>query len=248
VSDTTNDTQWSEQDSTTFIDLAEIFVPARREQINTLIELIPAEGDERFTMVELASGAGILAQAILERFPSCQYIALDGSEVMRQQMAQRLAVHKERLDIRPFTLEKRDWRTNLPAPIRCVVSSLSIHHIDDPGKRRLFHDMIARLERGGALLISDIIKPANSRIARLYARQYDEIVKQQSMAVRGDMSGFADFQKEKWNYFVYDYYNPETYDKPSLLSEQLRWLQEVNFSTVDCFWMRAGHAIYGGYK
>ena len=29
---------------------------------------------------------------------------------------------------------------------------------------------------------------------------------------------------------------------------QLRWLEEAGFSSVDCFWMRAGHAVYGGYR
>ncbi|HXZ05140.1 MAG TPA: hypothetical protein VEH81_09915, partial [Ktedonobacteraceae bacterium] len=57
--------QWSEGDSEIFIDLAEIFVPGRTEQINTLLDLIPGRGDERFTIVELAAGEGVLAQAIL---------------------------------------------------------------------------------------------------------------------------------------------------------------------------------------
>ena len=30
--------------------------------------------------------------------------------------------------------------------------------------------------------------------------------------------------------------------------DQLDWLREAGLSTVDCFWMQAGHAIYGGYR
>jgi len=35
---------------------------------------------------------------------------------------------------------------------------------------------------------------------------------------------------------------------PYRVFDQLKWLEEAGFSAVDCFWMRAGHAIYGGYK
>jgi ubiquinone/menaquinone biosynthesis C-methylase UbiE len=242
-----NDNQWSEEASATFIDLAEIFVPLRQEQFDTLVSLLPVRQDEAFTVVELAAGEGLLAEAILERYPNCYYIALDGSEAMRTQMRKRLAPYAQRLEVRPFLLAEQDWRANLPT-VRCILCSLSVHHLSTAGKRQLFHDMIRRLEAGGALLLADIVRPANQHIAEVYAQQYDEIVRQQSMRIRGDLSGFEEFQRLEWNYFAYDYYDPNSTDKPSLLSEQLRLMQEVNFSLIDCFWLRAGHAVFGAYK
>ena len=35
---------------------------------------------------------------------------------------------------------------------------------------------------------------------------------------------------------------------PSPLFDQLAWLSEAGFEPVDCFWLLAGHAVYGGYK
>ncbi|GAC1397942.1 MAG: class I SAM-dependent methyltransferase [Ktedonobacteraceae bacterium] len=252
MSETTTNTtpanQWNEGDSATFLDLGEIFVPKRAEQTETLLQLIPARTDEAFTIVELAAGGGILAQAILERFPACHYIALDGSATMREQMAQKLTAYKHRLTILPFLLERQEWRSALPSPLRCVVSSLCVHHLDDEEKRVLFSDMVARLEPGSALLLADIIKPATPQIATLFAQQYDEIVHAQSLAIRGDLSGYEQYQQLEWNYFAYDYNDPTSYDKPSLLSDQLRWLHEVGFEHADCFWLQAGHAVYGGYR
>lgn len=245
---TTSPNQWSESDSNLFLDLAEIFVPARAEQTSALLQLIPAQTNEEFTVVELAAGEGKLAEAILERFPRCHYLALDGSEAMRARAQQRLARFGERLEIRPFELAEQTWRAQLPAQVRCVLSSLCVHHLNGSGKRRLFHDMLKHLEPGGALLLADIILPASQQIANFFAQQYDEIVREQSTAICGDLSGYEEFQKQKWNYFRYDFGKPDLYDQPSLLSDQLRWLQEVNFGQIDCYWMRAGHAIYGGYK
>ena len=108
--------------------------------------------------------------------------------------------------------------------------------------------MAVQLEAGGALLLADIVKPATQQIADLFAQQYDEIVWMQSLAVRGDLSGYEQFRQMRWNYFAYDYGSLESYDQPSRLSDQLRWLWEAGFTQVDCFWMRAGHAVYGGYR
>ena len=240
--------QWSEGDSEVFIDLAEIFVPGRTEQMNALLDLIPARDDERFTIVELASGEGALAQAILERFHACHYIAFDGSEVMRQHMSEKLRQFRDRLEILPFEWTQQEWLDNLPQPLRCVISSLSVHHLFDEEKQLLFRELADHLEVGGALLVADIIEPATRQIADVFAKQYDEIVRKQSMLIRGDLSGFEQFQQLKWNYFRHDYLAEDTNDHPSRLSDQLLWLRDAGFSVVDCFWMQAGHAVYGGYK
>ena len=249
MSDVTSaENQWGEDDSANFIDLGAIFVPGRAEQTATLLRLLPARHDEHCTIVELASGEGVLAQAILEAFPHCHYIALDGSEVMRQHLTQKLARFSDRLEVRSFDMHSQDWRTALPQSLRCVVSSLCVHHLADADKSQLFKDMATQLEPGGALLLADIIQPANQQIANLFAQQYDDIVRAQSLELRGDLSGYEQFLQHKWNYFTYDYNDPTSFDTPSRLADQLRWLQEANFSLVDCFWMRAGHAVYGGFK
>ena len=245
---TSSANQWSESDSASFINVAEIFVPGRTEQIAALLHLIPAQVEEMFTIVELASGEGKLAEAILEQFPACHYIAFDGSALMRDRMAQKLARFSARLEIRPFEIGEQAWRTTLPSPLRCVLSSLCVHHLSAQGKQELFQDMAAHLEPAGALLLADIIEPATPRVAQLFARQYDEIVRQQSLALRGNLSGYEQFQAMKWNYFTYDYGTAQTYDQPSLLSDQLRWLSAAGFTHTDCYWLRAGHAVYGGYR
>ena len=55
----------------------------------------------------------------------------------------------------------------------------------------------------------------------------------------------ARFVGEGWNY----YRQPDDpIDRPSSLAEQLGWLREIGFVGVDAFWVKAGHALFGGYK
>lgn len=242
--------QWQEEDSATFLDTAEIFVPGRAEQIAALVGLVPADAEETFTIVELAAGDGTLAQTMLEAFPHCRYLALDGSEVMREQLRERLAGFGERVTVGHFDLAAQDWRDTLPSPLRLVVSSLCVHHLTGAEKQALFADVRAHLEPGGALLLADVIEPASRQVADLFARQYDDIVRAQSIQRYGDLRGYEEFQRLHWNYFLYDYGLPadETIDHPSGLREQLMWMREAGFIDADCFWMRAGHAVYGGWK
>ena len=117
---------------------------------------------------------------------------------MRQHMSERLTQFRDRLEIRQFELAQQDWRANLPSPLRCIVSSLSIHHLFDDEKQQLFRELADHLEPNGALLVADIIKPATQQIADLFAQQYDDIVCKQSLLIRGYLSGFDQLQQLKW--------------------------------------------------
>lgn len=241
--------QWTETDTQEYLELAEAFVPDRKEQIRTLLQLIPASTNERFQVVELGAGSGLLAEAILEAYPASEVLALDGSEQMRALMVERLERFGARVRIESFDLASSDWRLAIErGSIRCFLSSLCVHHLDGAAKRQLFHDLAARLEAGGALLLADIVEPENPRLAQIYADSLDDIVLRQSIELYGDMRVFKRFQDLQWNYYRYDYGIIDKYDKPSGLHEQLRWFLERGFAWSDCFWMQAGFAVYGGFK
>ncbi len=241
--------QWTEENSATFIDTAEVFVPGRAEQIATLVGLTPGSAEDEFTVVELAAGDGTLAEALLTAFPRCHYLALDGSSVMREHLTSRLARFGDRVRVEHFEIAERAWREKLPDSLRLVVSSLCVHHLIGEAKRDLFRDMAAHLEPGGAVLIADIVEPESPRVARVFAQQYDVMVREQSQRLYGDLRGYDEFQRLEWNYFTYTYGVPdvEDIDYPSPLADQLTWMREVGLTDVDAFWMRAGHAIFGGY-
>ena len=238
--------EWSEADSRAFLDAGDVFVPDRDEQVRTLCALLPASRDETFTAVELGAGGGVLARAVLEAFPRCRYLALDGSPAMREHLAAALARHGPRVGVRAFDLAAQDWRDALPSPVRCVLASLVVHHLDATGKRALFADLGQRLGPGGALLLADLVEPPTRAARTLFAQQWDDAARAQSLARTGGLEAYRRFERERWNFYRDP--EPDPLDQPSRLLDQLDWLRESGFTRVDCFWMRAGHAIYGGYR
>lgn len=234
---------WQEIDSKRFIERGQVYTPRRDEIETTLLELIPAEAAEPFVAVELGTGAGWLSAAVLCRFPQAHIIGLDGSPAMLDATRQTLAPYTGRFDLRLFRLEDIDWRVSL-SNVRVILSSLVIHHLDDEGKQRLFYDLYDALEPRGALLLADLVAPTSESARRATARAWDEEVRRQSVELTGDTGAYDEFVRTEWN--LYDY--PDPVDTPSPLPDQLRWLADLGYVGVDVFWLRAGHAVYGGYK
>jgi trans-aconitate methyltransferase len=235
---------WSEENSRQFVDLGRVFTPARQEICETLLGLIPAAHDEPFLAVELGVGEGWLCEAILERFPGARVVGLDGSATMLRLAAERLQRFAGRFELRPFRLEETTWRSRLDDEVRCIVSSLVVHHLDAAGKRALYRDLYDRLAAGGALLLADVVAPAGECERRHVAHSYDAVVHQQSLDMTGNLEAYQQFQSTHWNLFAY----PDPMDMPSTVAEHLTWLTDAHFTDVSVFWLHAGHAVYGGYK
>jgi tRNA (cmo5U34)-methyltransferase len=235
---------WEEENSTEFIELGDVITPSRQEQVELVVSLVPAEASDQFSVVDLACGAGSLTEAVLRRFPESRVLALDGSPTMRDRASQRLSMYAGRVQFADFDLRDRDWLERIPKDVRCFVSSLAIHHLDGGEKQTLFRDLAAALPRGGGIFIVDLVEPVNRRAWTAYGDAWDAIVQHQSLEQTGSPALYQRF-RDGWNH----YRDPDVeFDQPSGLFEQLCWLADAGLSQVDCFWLRAGHAIYGGYK
>jgi trans-aconitate methyltransferase len=234
---------WSEADSKLYQEIAHVAVPARAEQIAALLTLLPFRPDEAFQAVEVGCGEGILSAALLQCYPQASIVALDGSPAMRAQARRRLREFENRGRVEAFDLFSPDWHVYLQ-DANCVLSSLCLHHLTGEAKRELFGHIYQRLAAPGALLIADLVAPQSSEGEELFAATWDRITREQSLAEAGSTKLFEKFRQAEWNYYRF----PDPFDKPSPLFDQLVWLKEAGFAVVDCFWMQAGHAIYGGYK
>jgi tRNA (cmo5U34)-methyltransferase len=235
---------WQESDSKTFLDLGRVFTPERDEIEAAFLHLIPARHDERFCCVDAGCGDAWLSQRVLQRFPHAQVIALDGSPTMLAMARDRLAVFGDRAEVRDFRLQDEDWILRLPGAVRCIMSSIVMHHLNDGAKWKLYRNSYRRIEPGGALLVADVIAPASESERDYAAEAWDREVKRQSQELTGSLLSFDRFDGDQWNWFRY----PDPGDKPSRLLDQMKWLEEVGFEGVIAFWLKAGHAVFGGFK
>jgi tRNA (cmo5U34)-methyltransferase len=238
---------WDETDSHEFIDLGRFFVPDREEQVAAVLGMIPDPGDG--LVVDLCCGEGLLSRALLERFPRARVTAMDRSPAMLEQARAALAGHGgrfgDRFTAQAFDLADPTWRT-FPEPVRAFVSSLAVHHLDGAGKQRLFADLAAALAPGGALVIADLVQPATAAARELAAQAWDDAVRRRSLELAGHLGPWEKFRAERWNFYADA--EPDPIDQPSPLLDQLRWLEAAGLQGVDVYWMKAGHAVFGGVR
>jgi tRNA (cmo5U34)-methyltransferase len=233
---------WTETDSQAYLEIADVAVPRRSEMLATLVAAVPFTGDAALKILELGSGDGRLAEALLTVFPRATLTALDGSALMRSETATRLSLFGDRARVAPFDLAALDWWDRMFG-VDLIVSSLCLHHLNDAKKQYLYKAAAERLSPRGALLIADLIDPQHAAVRALAADQWDAQAKQQAETL-GSPALFQRFLDSRWNHFRF----PDDTDQPSALFHHLVWLRHAGFPAVDCCWMNAGHAVFGGFK
>lgn len=137
---------WSESLSKQFVDYGRYFVPDRDSQMKIMTALLSNLGSAA-SIVELCCGEGLLAEVILEVYPTYSMQAFDGSSEMLARAQNRLSRFKDRFQCQKFELASTSWR-HFNHPVNAVVSSLAIHHLTGPQKQVLFRDIFRILIPG----------------------------------------------------------------------------------------------------
>ncbi len=233
---------WTEEDSAAYRAVARIAVPRRSEMLRTLVDTVPFGRDEAIRIVEIGSGEGLLADALLTAFPAATLVGLDGSSSMRAEMLERTAKFGVRAKVRDFSLEALDW-WDVMFGADLIVSSLCLHHLNDTKKQYLYKAAADRMSERGAFLVADIVDPPGDRSRLAAADLWDRSAKEQAdEQSRPEL--FARFCDERWNHFRF----PDEADQPSALFHHMVWLKHAGFANVDCVWLFAAHAVFGGFK
>lgn len=223
---------WNEGDSEIYRSLSRYAVPERERQLSIIAELVSGSTASG-AVLDLCCGEGLLTEALHLALPAVEQLAYDGSPSMLAQVRARLGAHAGaggRLFTREIDLEARDWR-RFERPLRAVVSSLAVHHLDGPGKRALFADLHAALAPGGVFVLADLMLAATPQGREISARLWDEETRRRAMDLDGNLAGYDAYRRAEWNCFRGPEDDPV--DRPSTLVEHLDWLREAGFVGVD---------------
>jgi tRNA (cmo5U34)-methyltransferase len=228
---------WRPSDTELFARYGDAFVPRRREQMDTVCELLG--GIPEPAVLDLCCGEGRLAEEYLSRSPGGRVTLLDGSEEMLEKAARRLASYGDRCTRLRADIEDRSWRRE--AAYGGVMTSLAVHHLDGPGKQALYRDVHAMLVPGGVFVMADLMEPAGPAGRAVAAGHWDRAVLRASREQFGGDEAVEACERAEWNYYRLP--GPDPVDRPSSVVEHLDWLREAGFAEVDLVWMYAGHAV-----
>ena len=188
------------------------------------IALIPERAK---TIVELGAGSGLLTALIRNRLPQAHIHLLDFSVPMLDLARRRLG------DDPHLSYHHADYATqNLPPEACSVVSSLSIHHLEDADKQALFRKVFAALRPGGTFVNAEQVAGPTPDLDARYKHLWLEQVRE---------AGATPDQIADSLYRQQD-------DHCASVEDQLHWMREAGFTDADCWFKDNRFAVLAGSK
>ena len=203
---------------------------SRVNVFNQMADLFPFERDAAIRVLDIGSGYGAVAAAVLDRFPNATAVGLDISVPMMEVGRERMARFGKR-----FSYHIGDFAEGgLPADVGkfdAAVASASIHHLPSEAKRRLYREIFQHLNDVGCFFNVDQVVPEDEE-AKLFYRALRDLDRANRPVVPAEPSAHT----------VMTHHHIET------TNDQVAWLKEAGFQGADCFYKNLQQTIIGGYK
>jgi tRNA (cmo5U34)-methyltransferase len=198
------------------------YIPHYEEMIATVVALARGE------VIDLGTGTGALAEAILHASPTTRVKLVDIDPAMLEAAGARVGRYGERAELVKATFEKA------LAPCDAVVASLALHHVAELAKKRALYKRIHdALRPGGVLLVADITVHDDGKERD---RMYDAW--STWMTTHGIARTDAEALFVKWA-------KEDCYHS---LATELALLGEAGFERPECFWKLGPSTVFGGYR
>jgi tRNA (cmo5U34)-methyltransferase len=188
------------------------------------IDLIPRGAKK---IVDLGAGSGLLSVLIRERFPEAELHLVDFSAPMLD-LARARMIGDEQV----FFHQADYLKDHLPEDVCSVASALSIHHLEDEGKRHLFSRVYGLLRKNGVFVNADHIAGPSVELEARYQATWLEQVR---------ANGASEQQ-------VADSLYRQKEDRRAPVGAQLGWMRRSGFAEVDCWFKDNCFAVMSGTK
>lgn len=226
-----------------------VLLPRLDDMRYILLQMIPYDADFPLTVLDLGVGSGDVTASVLERFPNAKALCVGQSQQALDLAREPLNRFADRVTYHRADLSDYAALESFREPLHLVFSLLAFHHLPHSRKRALFAEVFAKLVLGGAFLIADEILSPSDHLHRFYLRRWSTHVEKQVKAGRLSPEG-----EKLWEEFlrtnIGDPAAPPHYSEHQRagLGIQMKWLAELGYSEVDCYWKHFHWAVFGAYK
>ncbi len=217
-------------------------IPFADDQIDIMMRLIQGSKHRIGMFMDVGCGNGVLAGAILQRYPRAKGVLVDFSKPMLFEAKRNL--HEYGSQLRFITADFSSKRWVIAAEGECfdaIVSGYAIHHQPDRRKKEIFTEIFRLLNPGSVFVNVEHVAPETKWIAGLNDEVFvDSLYEYHSK--KGSSKNREQILKE----FVHRKDKAANILAP--VEAQCEWLSKCGFVDVGCFFKIFELAVFGGRK
>ena len=214
--------------SSQYTDLISKCVPRYGELLYNMFHYIPDDFKPK-RILDLGCGTGNLTAEILKHFPEAEVDALDLSEEILKESQKRFSAQP---NVRYIQADFREMHL-APGSYDLILSSIAIHHVQDPDKIKLYQDICQALTPNGLFIFADQTRGVTEEIYQKHISRWKE-----EAFNLGSTQQNWDMWMEHQN--AHDFHTPVNW--------HLRELELAGFKEVDVIWKNIMWAIFWARK
>ncbi|MCC6313856.1 MAG: class I SAM-dependent methyltransferase [Thermomicrobiales bacterium] len=215
-------------------------LPLAVEQIEVMLRLLAGRAEPVRRFIDLGSGDGILAAAILERYPDATATLVDFSAPMLDAAQARFANHAEALRFIRADFGDAAWVATVAddAPYDAIVSGFAIQHLEDAAKQRVYREIFELLTPGGLFVNLDHVASPTPWLSAVSGAALVDSFAAHQRRLGGSERAAHEFVNR----------SNKAVTHLALLADQLGWLRDIGYVDVDGFFKFFEFAVFGGRR
>lgn len=204
-------------------------LPTRMEQQDLLLALLTESQIDDGAVLDLGTGSGLVAEAVLEALPGTELVGVDFSPAMLKLAGRRLRRFGSRVHLCQGDLSRPE---EIDLPLRrykAVFSVQTLHHLDNREKAAAFAWMAGLLGARGLVVVIDRVK-----VEEALFEDWLVTWRRVDPAASGT---YAEHVAEL----------TEAGDRPATLDDQIEWMKAAGLAT-SCLHLYGNRAMLVGRK
>ncbi|CCG41454.1 class I SAM-dependent methyltransferase [Magnetospirillum molischianum] len=201
-------------------------IPCFDEFYSSALDLVTEALPPGGRVLDLGAGTGLLTALVADARPDADFTLTDLSEGMLERARTRFADRPNSIHFRAMDHLALDD----VAAYDVVMSALSIHHLEDDGKRRLYAACARALKPGGRFVNADQVSGDDAAMEARYWQHWRDRV------------GASGLDQVEIDAAI----ERQSFDRRAPLAPQLDWLREAGLSAVECRYKNVSFVVMCG--